>query len=65
MPDKDWGDFTNEVEKRLKKGEVEYGDESFNRSAFDLVSEIQEELADVCGWSFILWRKLQRMKELA
>ena len=51
-----------EVEKRLEKGAREYGDSSMERDTDDLLVEIQEELADVTGWSFILWRKIELLR---
>ena len=61
--DRDWTNFRISVENRLHKGSLEYGDESIERPTLELLSEVQEELADVCGWSYILWRKLERLRE--
>lgn len=35
------------------------------RPATELIAEVQEELADVCGWSAILWSRLQRLRDAA
>jgi len=32
------------------------------RDPADLLSEIEEELLDVCGWSFVLWCRLHRLR---
>jgi len=39
-----------------------YGDASFTRPATELVDEAQQELEDVCGWSPLLWIRLERLK---
>lgn len=55
--------YIAELEKRMKKGAAEYGDKSWSRDPIALLSEIQEELADVAGWAGILWGRMQRMKD--
>jgi hypothetical protein len=54
--------FVGKITERLKAGATEYGDRSFLTTTPSTVDEIQEELADVCGWSFIAWCKLERLK---
>ena len=56
--------FFRAVEKRLRDGDREYAGASFTRDPADLCSEVQEELADVCGWSFILWCRLNQIRAL-
>jgi hypothetical protein len=63
LRDSDFDRFTSRVRARLVAGAREYGDASFTRPAADLVDEIQQELEDVCGWSLILWTKLERARE--
>ena len=53
--------FVGRLRARLAAGAREYGDASFQRSAADLVDEVQRELADVCGGSLILWVRLDRL----
>lgn len=53
--------FIQTVVARLNKGRGAYGDRSFSKRPDDLVSEIQEELVDVCAWSFILWQRLENV----
>ncbi len=48
---------------RLEKGKKEYGDSSFTRPSHELAEEMEEEIMDVCGWAFILWLRIRRMKE--
>jgi hypothetical protein len=56
--------FIDRVRSRLAAGREAYGDESFLRPIAELLNEIEEELLDVCGWSFVLWERLQAMKKL-
>jgi hypothetical protein len=58
-----WSEFTSNVSRRLDAGRKVYGDTSFERPLERVVTEIQEELEDVCGWSFILWTRLQNLKQ--
>ena len=54
--------FTQAALKRLKQGEIEYGDESFSASPLLLIGEIEEELLDVVGWTFVLLERLEEVK---
>jgi len=60
---KDFGTFIAELAKRLDKGHQDYGDASFRRPMDELCDEIGQELMDVCGWSFIQWRRLRELKK--
>ena len=55
--------FAARLRERLAAGAACYGDASFTRPATDLVDEIQQELEDVCGWSLILWIRLERLRD--
>lgn len=44
-------------------GRRNYGDASFSADPATLLTEIQAELEDVAGWSFVLWCRLQRLKK--
>ncbi len=56
-----WGrvflEFVHDLERRLLSGHEEYGDVSWNRSDAELEAEVDEELLDVVGWSFLRWGK--------
>lgn len=56
-------EFVGLLEGRLDKGREEYGDESHDLPPRVLLDEIEEELLDVCGWSYILFVRVRRMKE--
>ena len=55
--------FVARLRARLITGAATYGDTSLTRPAPELVDEIQQELEDVCGWSLLLWIRLERLKQ--
>lgn len=55
--------FIANVRARLEAGAIQYGNRSFRRPLPELLIEIQEELEDVCGWSAILWVRLEQLRE--
>jgi len=55
-------DFMAQVAKRLEKGAVEYGAESYLTD--NVTRQIKEELEDVAGWASLGWAKLNRVEEL-
>ena len=57
----DFEAFMAEVRARCEAGAEAYGDRSFTRPPSELLAEVAEELADVCGWSFVLWRRVAGM----
>jgi hypothetical protein len=59
---KPWDEYFKILEKRLEAGAKEYGNKSFDKSVNSLIEEIQQEILDIAGWSYILWEKLERMK---
>ena len=55
--------FVAQVRSKCERGAQEYGDKSFDKEPHALVSELQQELLDICGWGWILWRRLERMRD--
>lgn len=55
-------EYFDELEKRLRAGAEEYGDTSFEKQNSRLIEEIQQEVLDIAGWSYILWKKLENIK---
>ena len=49
---------------RLVDGEEEYGDRSFSSEPEELLGEIQQELEDVANWSFIMWVRIQALRDV-
>ena len=54
--------FRRKVLSRLQVGSREYGNGSFSRDPLSLLTEVKEELLDVCGWSYILFQRLERIE---
>ena len=59
----DYSVFVETVRRRLDAGHREYGDASFARDPDELLAEIQEEIEDIAGWSFVLWCRLRDLRE--
>ncbi len=57
-----WPEFVEVVRTRLEAGRAAYGDRSFAAEPAALVTEVQAELADVCGWAFVLWHRLESLR---
>ena len=55
--------FITHLRKRLNEGDIQHGNANFALPLEDIIVEIQEELADVAGWAFIGWTKLERLRE--
>lgn len=51
--------FVAMLRKRWKAGAREYGDRSFFRPKAETVDQVLDEIADVAGWSFVLWVQLR------
>jgi hypothetical protein len=62
-PEDGFQEYINECWVRLQDGAKEYANHSFNLDPKLLIGEIEEELMDVCNWSFILFMRLQAMKD--
>jgi len=58
----DWLAFMSKIVVRLDKGEAEYEGRSFSKSPDVLLDEIEEELLDVAGWSFIMWKRIKEIR---
>jgi hypothetical protein len=61
--DKVFAEFLNSCKDRLEEGAKSYGNASFSLNPQMLIGEIEEEIMDVCNWSFILFMRLQKMRE--
>lgn len=56
-------EFFSEIQTRMLAGRRAYGDKSFSREPRELLEEVQQELLDVCGWSYVLYCRMARMKD--
>jgi hypothetical protein len=59
----DWQRFTAQVRARLETGRREYGDESFNKDPRELLDELGQEAMDLAGWGYILWHRVNALRE--
>lgn len=48
-------DDLSRLEERLAQGAREYGNKSLVRSPAAIVGELEQELIDLPGWTYILW----------
>jgi hypothetical protein len=55
-------EFFSRVRIRLANGSADYGGSAHRKSSPELLGEIEEELLDVCGWSYFLWLKVRGMR---
>jgi len=55
--------FRHACMARLEQGREEYGDRSFSAAPDVLLGEIQQELEDVANWSFIMWVRVQALRD--
>jgi hypothetical protein len=58
-----WPLFSSDVRDKLVLGADLYGDGSFSFPIDQLLKEISEELIDISGWSFILWTRIQNLRQ--
>jgi hypothetical protein len=61
--DRDFVEFQARVRHRIDAAESQYGDRSLHDPAMKLLGEIEEEILDINGWSFFLWKKLRETRE--
>lgn len=55
-------EYCSKIASRLRAGADTYGDESFGKGYLQLLEEIESEILDISGWSFVLWVRLQDIK---
>jgi hypothetical protein len=61
-PDGNFLKFVDKVLHRLKAGQREYGDKSFSMEPDVLLTEIEEEILDICGWAYILHVRMEKLR---
>ena len=54
--------FLERTTRRLEEGARVYGGASLRAPSSVLLTEIQQELEDVAGWSVLLWSRLERLR---
>jgi hypothetical protein len=55
--------FVDKVLYRLKEGQREYGNKSFSMEPDVLLTEIEEEILDICGWAYILHTRMEKLRD--
>jgi hypothetical protein len=55
--------FTEELDDKLFKGYMQYGDKSFDLPPKKLIKELKQEVLDIAGWGLILWVRLEEMEK--
>jgi hypothetical protein len=53
-------DFLQDLDARLAAGALEHGDRSIAKPVSAILDELEQELIDLPGWSFILWAQACR-----
>lgn len=59
--DKEFKMFLSKLEKKTKAGAKKH--KHIIPSTLRCIDEIEMELLDICGWGFLLWRKLMLLKK--
>lgn len=59
----DFPRYIDQLRLKLEKGKRDYGDSSLSLSPDRLIAELQAEALDFSGWGFLLWLKLERMRQ--
>lgn len=60
----DFGEFSRCVRARLELGKRQYGERSAGRPLAELAAELEEEVLDLMGWSFWVWRRVRQLREI-
>lgn len=55
--------FIERITARIEKGQEEYGNRSFDKPLDALSNEVLEELEDTALWSFIIWVRVQSLRQ--
>ena len=55
-------EFMAEVLRRMNQAKPVYGDSSFGKDPAEVIGEVQQELMDVCAWSYIVWTTIEKTK---
>jgi hypothetical protein len=61
----DRAEFFAALDAKLDQGERSYGEKSFDRPAWELLYELEQEAIDLAGWGYVLWERVRRIRGLA
>jgi len=54
-------EFIRLLIRKMNKGKKEH--KNVFPSTMKCVDEIEAEMLDICGWSYLLWKRLQNLKK--
>lgn len=57
-----WEQYVELVRCRMLAAEADYQGRGFDLPSEATIEEIEQELLDVFGWGFLLWRRMQAAK---
>lgn len=60
----DFDEFIRVLTQRMEDGYWTYGDKSLNQPIPKTLGELEQELIDIPGWSYIAWRRIRRIRSL-
>jgi len=59
-------EYLGKIKSRVEDGAIEYGKESEEdidgQSFGEMMHEIEQEVLDIAGWGFLVWRKFNRLQ---
>ena len=55
-------DFFVHLDAKLAEGAKRYPD-SLTRDPLELLEEWQQEAIDIAGWGYVLWQRMEKLKE--
>ena len=56
-------EYFSRVRTRLLAGQRAFGDRNFSAEPMVLIEEMSQELEDTLGWGYLLWCRLQEMRQ--
>ena len=56
--------YTTRTLRRLREGQDLYKDRAFSADPISLLNEIQEEILDICGWGYVLYKRLDKVQRM-
>lgn len=58
----DFREFIDTLTQRMEDGYWTYGDKSLNQPVPTTLKELEQELIDIPGWSYIAWRRIRQIR---
>lgn len=61
--EREFAQFVLVLHDKLERGEQTYGNASFDRPLPRTLDELLEELVDICGWAWVMFVRIEALKE--